>query len=518
MDFARKLMAGSALLAGLGTAVLLGAAAPLKEPAFEAIQRDLLAMPGSLSTSWGDFDRDDDLDLAVSLKSGEVRLYRNDKGLLVSIGGAVGLPTSGGEFRGLSWGDYDGDGWIDLMAGSTIPEKPSAVFHNEAGKAFRNVAEQVGLTVPGRSSRQNNWVDYDNDGDLDMYATDRIKANRLYRNDGGKFVQVFADGPPTVTSSTVGACWLDHDKDGDLDLFLANQSGKADQLLRNDGDKGFVDVAPELGMTSLPRTKGEGGVGCAVSDFDRDGELDIFVPNYGRNALWRGDGKGGFANVAREAGVDVENHAVGPAWGDYDNDGYPDLMVMSYVGEDTAKSTPKDSLFHNLGGKRFINVLTDTSPLNAGDHGVAFVDYDNDGAIDLSVARGYTDVGNHQVFRNTLSPARARQSLSVMVLDAQGHHTQAGAEVRLYSPTGKILGSGQVSTGGGYNSQHAGAGALRRSGPDPCDGRSDVHEQGGAQGPPGAQCQSCELLRQVAGGAATCRTVIRTLTCRLLTC
>jgi hypothetical protein len=200
-------------------------------------------------------------------------------------------------------------------------------------------------------------------------------------------------------------------------------------------------------MTSLPRTQGEGGVGCAISDFDRDGELDIFVPNYGHNVLWRGNGKGGFTNVAKDVGVDIENHAVGPAWGDYDNDGYPDLAVMSYVGEDTTKSTPKDSLFHNEGGKRFVNVLTDDSPLNAGDHGVAFVDYNNDGAIDLSVRRGYTAVGSHAVFRNDLPAARARQSLSVLVLDAKGHFTQAGAEVRLYDAAGKILGAGQVFTG-----------------------------------------------------------------------
>lgn len=430
-------------------------AANAAEPSMTSVQPELLAMPGSLSNSWGDFDNDGDLDLAVSLKSGEIRLYRNDKGVLVSIGGAMGLPTAGGEFRGLSWGDFNGDGWIDIMAGSTVADKPSAVFKNEGGKKFVNVAEEIGLTVPGRSSRQNNWVDYDNDGDLDMYATDRGKANRLYRNDGGKFTQVFADGPPTVTSSTVGACWLDYDKDGDLDLFLGNQSGKADQLFRNDGDKGFVDVAPQLGMTSLPRERTEGGVGCAVGDYDRDGELDIFVPNYGHNVLWRNNGNGTFTNTAKDTGVDVENHAVGPAWGDYDNDGYPDLAVMSYIGDDTTKSSPKDSLWHNEGGKRFVNVLADNSILNAGDHGVAFVDYNNDGAIDLSVTRGYTEVGSHAVFKNNLPAGRARQSLSVMVLDAKGHHTQAGAEVRLYDAAGKILGANQVSTGGGYNSQHA---------------------------------------------------------------
>jgi hypothetical protein len=412
-------------------------------------------MQGSLSNSWGDIDNDGDLDLAVSLKSGEIRLYRNDKGVLVSVGGAMGLPTSGGEFRGVSWGDYDGDGWIDLMAGSSLADKPSAVFRNEGGKKFVNVAEAIGLTVPGRVSRQSNWIDYDNDGDLDLYATDRAKVNRLYRNDAGKFVQAFADGALTVASSTVGACWLDYDKDGDLDLFLGNQSGKADQMFRNDGDKGFTDVAPALGMTSLPRTRAEGGVGCAVGDYDRDGELDIFVPNYGHNVLWRNTGKGGFTNTAKETGVGIENHAVGTAWGDYDNDGYPDLVVMSYVGEDTTKSTPKDSLFHNEGGKGFVNVIDEKSPLNAGDHGVTFVDYNNDGAIDLSVARGYTESGGHFVFKNNLPAAKARQSLSVTVVDAKGAFTQAGAEVRLYDASGKILGANIVSTGGGYNSQNA---------------------------------------------------------------
>ena len=95
-------------------ALLLVAAAPATEPAFAPVQPELLAMPGSLSNAWADFDNDGDLDMAVSLKSGEIRLYRNDRGVLASMGAALGLPTSGGEFRAISWGDFDGDGFGDI--------------------------------------------------------------------------------------------------------------------------------------------------------------------------------------------------------------------------------------------------------------------------------------------------------------------------------------------------------------------------------------------------------------------
>ena len=81
-------------------------------------------MPNSLSNAWGDYDNDGDLDLAVSLGSGEIRLYRNDAGALVSVGAEVGMPQAGGqEFRGLSWGDYDADGFIDLLGGATARKR-----------------------------------------------------------------------------------------------------------------------------------------------------------------------------------------------------------------------------------------------------------------------------------------------------------------------------------------------------------------------------------------------------------
>jgi hypothetical protein len=420
---------------------------------FTSMQPELFGVVGSLSNAWGDFDNDGDLDLAVSLKSGELRLYRNDNGVFTNIGAQLGLPTSGRELRGLSWGDYDGDGWLDLHGGATSPKELSFVFHNEGGKGFKEVAAEIGLTVPGRSARQTSWVDYDNDGDLDLYATDRIGENKLFRNDGGKFTQVFVGTGPTDARPTVGACWFDYDRDGDLDLFLANQSGATDALWRNDGTS-FTDVAPQLGMNSPGRTKEEGGVGCAVGDYDNDGYLDLFVPNYGKNALYHNNRDGTFTNVAHEMGVDFENHAVGAAWGDYDNDGFLDLSIMSYEGP-VGQQEPKNTLLHNEGGKRFVNVLPHASPLNAGDHSTQWVDYNRDGALDLSITDGYGPVGGHFLFRNDLPKKDARRSLSVLVLDAKGHFTRAGAEVRLLDAKGAVIATRQVSTGDGYNTQSA---------------------------------------------------------------
>jgi hypothetical protein len=127
---------------------------------------------------------------------------------------------------------------------------------------------------------------------------------------------------------------------------------------------------------------------------------------------------------------------------------------MAYEGE-PGKQAPTNALYRNDGAKGFVNLLTKDSPLNKGDHGVQFVDYDNDGAIDLTLTDGYTDIGGHFVFRNTMADEAKRRSLSVLVLDAKGHQTRFGAEVRVKNAAGRVLASRQVVTGGGYNTQRA---------------------------------------------------------------
>lgn len=429
-------------IAGGGTAGTAG-------PAFAPVQTADFAIPGSLSNSWADFDRDGDLDLAVSIKTGEIRLYRNDRGHFTSVGATMGLPVGGAEMRGLAWGDYDGDGWFDLYAGATKATEANLLFRNESGRRF--VRQDLTPVAPGRSARQSSWVDYDNDGDLDLFNADRAGSNALFRQDAGRFVRVDAEQAGDDARPTVGACWFDYDRDGDLDLFLANQAGATDALWRNDGGR-FVDVAPALGMDRPGRPAEDGSVGCAIGDYDNDGELDLFVASYGVNILYRNKGDGSFENVAPELGLAEDNHAVGAAWGDFDNDGWLDLFVAAYTGKSGAQQ-PANRLYRNLGGKGFENILPAGSALNVADHGIQWIDYDRDGALDLSVTRGYTATGGHFLFHNDPGKQAARRGLSVRVLDKAGRFTRMGAEVRLYDAAGQIVATRLVSTGEGYNSQ-----------------------------------------------------------------
>ncbi|HEX7139532.1 MAG TPA: CRTAC1 family protein, partial [Vicinamibacterales bacterium] len=167
------------------------------------------------------------------------------------------------------------------------------------------------------------------------------------------------------------------------------------------------------------------------------------------------DGGRRFVDVSAATGLTFEGHATTPVWGDYDNDGRPDLYVAKFLVNVTHY---RDHLFHNDpatgSGGHFHDVLTPLLDQHDASHGVQWVDFDNDGALDLALANNDPG-GGHYLFRNRLSPELARRGLSVDVVDAHGRHTLAGAEVRVYAAgTRRLISSGLVDTGGGYCSQN----------------------------------------------------------------
>lgn len=427
----------------------------LSLPRFAPVQPELFAASGGQPNCWGDFDNDGDPDLFVGFKAGAPnRLYRNDGGKFTEVAAALGLADLA-DTRAAAWGDFNGDGQLDLYVGFTRRAGvANKLYRNDGdGKRFTEVGQTVGVASVGET-RQSSWIDYDNDGRVDLFVAFRDAPNALFHNEGDRFVNVAREMGVDDPRKTVGAVWFDYNQDGRLDLFVANQDGTLNGLFRNDG-KGFVDVAAELGMDAAGRPANHGSNGPSVVDYDNDGDLDLFVAGYGPNFLYRNeghnDGHGKFTNVAAQLGVAGGERATPSNWGDYDNDGRPDLYVSSYIDRPLNQ---RDYLYHHE-GDRFAEVMPAEILKHPASHGIQWADFDGDGALDLALADNNPN-GAHYLYRNLLPPERARRSLQVLVLDERGRYTRAGAEVRIYAPgTRRVLGTRLVDTGGGYCSQNA---------------------------------------------------------------
>jgi hypothetical protein len=415
------------------------------EAKFEPVQPDLFGVAGGQPNLWADIDNDDDLDLFVGFRGRANRLYRNDAGTFKEIAAEAGVADNA-DTRAAAWGDYDGDGNVDLYVGFSRAAAPqNKLYHNEGGGKFKEVGQAAGVAMKGET-RQPSFIDFDNDGDLDLSVAFRDGPNAVFRNEGGRFTNVAETMGIADPRKTVGTVWFDFDRDGDLDQYTANQDGTLNGLFRNDGAK-FVDVAAELGVDGAGQGR-TGSNGPSVADYDNDGDLDLFVANYGPNLLFRNDG-GKFTEVAAAQGVAGGAKATPSTWGDYDNDGRIDLYVSSYV---ETVLNGRDYLYHN-DGARFSEILPPNILRHPASHGIQWVDFDRDGDLDLALADNNAP-GTHYLYRNQLPRDRVQRSVQVSVVDAQGRHTRAGSEVRVYaSGTRKLLGTRLADTGSGYCAQ-----------------------------------------------------------------
>jgi hypothetical protein len=458
--------------AALLVLALAACVAPFDERApfhFTAVQPGLFSGPGAQPNAWADYDNDGDLDLFVGFRLAPDRLYRNDGGRFVDVAADLGLDDTS-ETRAAAWGDFDLDGHLDLYVGfGSTEDKPNRLYRNQGdGIAFVDVAEEVGVLASG-TTRQPAFVDYDQDGDVDLFVAFRDKPNRLWRNDGSTFTDVTDEAGIGDPRRTVGVVWFDMDMDGDLDHHVSNQNGDADAFFRNNGDGTFTDVAPELGMDHADRGEEYGSVGPAVADYDNDGDLDLFVASYGPDVLWQNQGDGTFVDVAPGTALSPDRHSTTAAFGDADNDGWVDLFVAAYLN--TVAEDP-DHLFRNVAGSGldpasgravaalpgmpapFEDLTPDVILEKGASHGVSWADFDADGDLDLALANNNAE-GTHRLYRNDL-PKKAGHSLAVAVTDPQGRWLYAGAEVRVFDDaTGRLLGTRLVDTGGGYCSQSA---------------------------------------------------------------
>jgi len=427
------------------------AAALVQLPGFRPVQPDLFAAGGTFTNAVADFDGDGDLDLFVGFNGAANRLYRNDDGVFTDVAATLGLagtrPT-----RAAAWGDYDGDGDADLLLGFTPAGGPVLGLLRNDGARFTDVTGDAGLRLDSAAVRQTAWIDVDDDGDVDLFVALRDRPNRLFRNETGRFTDIAAAVGLADARRTVGAVWFDYDEDGDIDLYTGNMDGDANGLFRNDGGR-FVDVAAAAGLAWGGRTPGDpanGTVRPCAADIDGDGRIDVFTANYGTNGLFLNRGGGMFEDVSTAWGIAIDARYDSCAFADFDHDGRLDLYVNGTV---TGGVSYRDHLFHN-NGDTFVDVTPATVQELHADHGVQWLDFDRDGDLDLALT-GAQPAGTHALLENTLPGNAARRSLHVMVLDARGRATRAGAEVRVFAAgTERLLGTRLVDSGSGYDSQN----------------------------------------------------------------
>ena len=240
--------------------------------------------------------------------------------------------VDGGLSRGVAFGDADGDGDTDLLVANTI-NYPEFLYRND-GEQFVQVMETE-PSLAGGFTEGVNWVDFDNDGDLDIFAARTNGPNALYRNDGNwSFTEQDAGELTTDHSTSSMACWADLDDDGWLDVFVVNRGGKNDALYRNHDGRSFERITDDV----VGRAGGDGR-SCVFADLDGDDDPDLYVGNFvdtstepptkQRNYLYLNQGNFEFTEIRSGHAVESRALTYGTSATDVDNDGDLDLFVTN---------------------------------------------------------------------------------------------------------------------------------------------------------------------------------------------
>jgi hypothetical protein len=395
-----------------------------------------------------DFDNDGDLDVVIVRGGWEMPMRLSlleNKGdgsfVDVTLARGLGEPIAAAS---AAWGDSDNDGWADLfVCGEYVPASGA----------------------PGKSTR------------------DPRNRCRLYRNLGNGTFRDCANAALVLNErSAQGVAWGDYDDDGRLDIYVSNRNA-ASRLFHNEGNGTFCDVAPALGITGPDVASA-----CWFWDFDNDSRLDIFVCENqtsladtvafalgmpfepaGRPRLFRNLGAGGFRELGREAGLGRPMAALSANFGDFDSDGYLDIYVGT--GWRSFSGLVPNLLFKNVDGSHFEDVTfsSGTGSLQKG-NSVSFADYDADGSLDLFVQTGGAvpgDKSHNLLFRN---PGQNRHWLKVKLNGTRTNRAAIGARLRvdLESAGGRLrsiyrtVGSGS-SFGGSSLVESIGLGAAARA-------------------------------------------------------
>jgi len=403
-------------------------------------------------------------------------LYRNNhNGTFTDVTAKAGLSATGWG-QGACVGDYDNDGWEDLYV--TYYGR-NRLYHNQSG-VFTEVGVQSGTSGSGKAWGSGcAFIDYDRDGRLDLIVANYVdfdvstapapgerascvwkgvpvmcgprglggSKNILYHNQGGgTFADVTTKAHIDQTSGhySLGVATFDYDDDGWPDIYVACDS-TASILYHNNHDGTFTDVAVSAGAAYNEDGREQAGMGTTIGDFNRDGALDIFKTNFSddTSTLYRNNGNGTFDDVTFAVGLGLHTKYLG--WGanflDFDNDGWPDLLVVNghvypevdkqHLGSDYQE--PR-ILYHNDGTGKFVDISDEAGPGISVPHagrGAAVGDLWNDGRISAVISNMNAPASllvnqirspNHWIAVRTVGTKSNRDGIGARVTVKAGTH------------------------------------------------------------------------------------------------
>ena len=416
------------------------------------------------------------------------RLYHNNHdGTFTDVTERAGLKGEGYSM-GVAAADYDNDGWTDLYVTGV---NRNILYHNNHDGTFTDVTSHAGVAgiVGGKKlwSVSAAWIDYDNDGLLDLFvanyldwsmANSRVcgpvgkrlscppslykgEPNILYHNNGdGTFTDVSAaTGIAAQIGKGMGVAIADYDGDGWMDIFVANDNER-NFLFKNRGGKGFDEVGVESSVAYTEDGIPVSSMGVDFRDFTNDGRPSLFVTALGGETfpLYRNQGNGFFSADTYKAAIGFASFKMS-GWGagiyDFDNDGNKDLFsANSHVSENAGLNPQQryrqpDAVFRNLGNGAFRDVSAGAGPdlqARAAHRGCAFGDLNNDGKVDVVVSA----IGGPAELLYNTSPDHNHWIL-IQTIGVKSNRDGIGTRIKVTGESGLVQ-YNHVTTAGSYAS------------------------------------------------------------------
>ncbi|WP_299674233.1 FG-GAP-like repeat-containing protein [uncultured Dokdonia sp.] len=339
--------------------------------------------------SFFDFDDDGWDDLTVSSNEGlPIRFYKNNNGTFELLN-IPGINDDLFETKSVQWVDIDNDGDYDFFASSNQVTGDSRLYENQGDLTFVNITVAAGLSNPGHQSFGASWGDYNKDGFLDLFLVSRFfdtdtQFNKLYKNNGDNTFTDVSVEAQLIQENSLSFCsaWIDYDKDGWQDIYISNDKIQNENILyHNNQDGTFTNVAEAANANVAIDA-----MSTTIGDYNNDGWLDIYIANTQTgNAFLKNNGDGTFTDVAPNNGTLFESVAWSSVFLDADHDKDLDLYVSASVTN--VDSVQLSAAFYQNNGDGLYTI-----PNNAGfdddiaiSYGNAIGDVDNDGKYDIAV-------------------------------------------------------------------------------------------------------------------------------------